>query len=127
MGNAQLSVEYGEGKTTPTFETGYEVRNGDIVGITIVRTGSIQRIGRLIYPEELKNVPNSAWSGRGAVTVNGRTYTVPDNVPCYNLETKDWVTLTEARMYADAATLYVHDGNGPLHRGGLSEKRNRPF
>ena len=110
VGNAQLSVEYGEGKTTPTFETGYEVRNGDIVGITIVRTGSIQRIGRLIYPEELKNVPNSAWSGRGAVTVNGRTYTVPDNVPCYNLETKDWVTLTEARMYADAATLYVHDG-----------------
>ena len=72
-------------------------------------TGSIQRIGRLIYPEELKNVPNSAWSGRGAVTVNGRTYTVPDNVPCYNLETDNWVTLTEARQYADTCTLYIHE------------------
>ena len=110
VGNAQLSVEYGEGKTTPTFETGYEVRNGDIVGISIIRTGSIQRIGRLIYPEELKSVPNEAWSGKGAVTVNGRTYTVPASLPCYNRETKEWVTLTEARAYADSATLYVHQG-----------------
>ena len=110
VGNAQLSVEYGEGKTTPTFETGYEVRNGDIVGISIIRTGSIQRIGRLIYPEELKSVPNEAWSGKGAVTVNGRTYTVPAGVPCYNLETKEWVTLNEARAYASHSTLYVHEG-----------------
>ena len=110
VGNAQLSVEYGEGKTTATFETGYVVRNGDIVGITIVTAGNTQRIGSLIYPDELRNVPNAAWSGKGAVTVNGRTYTVPANLPCYNRETKEWVTLTEARAYADSATLYVHQG-----------------
>ena len=110
VGNAQISVEYGAGKTTATFETGYVVRNGDIVGITIVTAGNTQRLGSLIYPNELRNVPNSAWSGKGAVTVNGRTYTVPDNVPCYNQETRDWVTLTEARAYADSATLYVYDG-----------------
>ena len=45
----------------------------------------------------------------GAVTVNGRTYTVPSNVPCYNLETDNWVTLTEARQYADTCTLYIHE------------------
>ena len=110
VGNAQLSVEYGEGKTTATFETGYVVRNGDIVGITIVTAGNTQRIGSLIYPDELRNVPNAAWSGKGAVTVNGRTYTVPTSLPCYNRETKEWVTLTEARDYADSATLYVHQG-----------------
>lgn len=110
VGNAQLSVEYGEGKTTATFETGYVVRNGDIVGITIVTAGNTQRIGSLIYPDELRNVPNAAWSGKSAVTVNGRTYTVPASLPCYNRETKEWVTLTEARAYADSATLYVHQG-----------------
>lgn len=110
VGNAQLSVEYGEDKTTATFETGYVVRNGDIVGITIVTAGNTQRIGSLIYPDELRNVPNAAWSGKGAVTVNGRTYTVPASLPCYNRETKEWVTLTEARAYADSATLYVHQG-----------------
>ena len=110
VGNAQLSVEYGEGKTTATFETGYVVRNGDIVGITIVTAGNTQRIGSLIYPDELRNVPNTAWSGKGAVTVNGRTYTVPASLPCYNRETREWVTLTEARAYADSATLYVHQG-----------------
>ena len=110
VGNAQLSVEYGEGKTTAAFETGYVVRNGDIVGITIVTAGNTQRIGSLIYPDELRNVPNAAWSGKGAVTVNGRTYTVPASLPCYNRETKEWVTLTEARAYADSATLYVHQG-----------------
>ena len=110
VGNAQLSVEYGEGKTTATFETGYVVRNGDIVGITIVTAGNTQRIGSLVYPDELRNVPNTAWSGKGAVTVNGRTYTVPASVPCYNTQTKSWVTLTEARAYADSATLYVYQG-----------------
>ena len=110
VGNAQLSVEYGEGKTTATFETGYVVRNGDIVGITIITAGNTQRIGSLIYPDELRNVPNAAWSGKGAVTVNGRTYTVPASLPCYNRETREWVTLTEARAYADSATLYVHQG-----------------
>ena len=110
VGNAQISVEYGQGRSTPTFQTGYVVRNGDIVGITIVTAGNTQRLGSLIYPDELKDVPNTAWSGRGAVTVNGRTYTVPANVPCYNTETQSWVTLTEARAYADSATLYVHQG-----------------
>ena len=100
----------GAGKSTPTFETGYVVRNGDIVGITIVTSGNTQRIGSLVYPDELRNVPNTAWSGKGAVTVNGRTYTVPASVPCYNTQTKSWVTLTEARAYADSATLYVYQG-----------------
>ena len=110
VGNAQLSVEYGEGRTTPTLATGYEVSNGQVIGITIIHDGNTQRLGRVIYPEILRQVPNNAWSGRGAVTVNGRTYTVPTNVPCYNKETDAWVTLSEARAYSSDSTLYVYQG-----------------
>ena len=110
VGNAQLSVEYGEGRTTPTLATGYEVSNGQVIGITIIHDGNTQRLGRVIYPEILRQVPNNAWSGRGAVTVNGRTYTVPTNVPCYNKETDAWVTLSEARGYSSDSTLYVYQG-----------------
>ena len=35
---------------------------------------------------------------------------MPAGVPCYNLETKEWVTLNEARAYASHSTLYVHEG-----------------
>ena len=110
MGNAQLSLEYGDGQTTATFETGYVVRNGEIVGITTTGSGSNKHIGSLVYPDKLSNVPNNAWSGQGAVTVSGRTYTVPANVPCYNRGTKNWTTLTAARSYASSLTLYVWDG-----------------
>ena len=78
--------------------------------ITIVNSGGVERIGSMVRPDQLRDIPNEAWSGSGAVTVNGRTYTVPATVPCYNRETKDWVTLTEARAYADSATLYVYQG-----------------
>ena len=110
VGNAQLSLEYGDGQTTATFETGYVVRNGEIVGITTTGSGSNKHIGSLVYPDKLSNVPNNAWSGQGAVTVSGRTYTVPANVPCYNRGTKNWTTLTAARSYASSLTLYVWDG-----------------
>ena len=81
-----------------------------MIGITIIHDGNTQRLGRVIYPEILRQVPNNAWSGRGAVTVNGRTYTVPTNVPCYNKETDAWVTLSEARAYSSDSTLYVYQG-----------------
>ena len=61
-------------------------------------------------PDQLRDIPNEAWSGSGAVTVNGRTYTVPATVPCYNRETEEWVTLTEARRYAGESDLYVYQG-----------------
>ena len=105
-----LAIEYGDGKKTKAFNTGYVARNGEVLGITIVNSGGVERIGSMVRPDQLRDIPNEAWSGSGAVTVNGRTYTVPATVPCYNRETKDWVTLTEARMYAEESDLYVYQG-----------------
>ena len=50
-------------------------------------------------------VPNSAWAGRTSVTVNGRSRAVAADVVCWNKDTQSWVTLDQARAYADKADL----------------------
>lgn len=105
-----LAIQYGDGKATKAFNTGYVARNGEVLGITIVNAGGVERIGSMVRPDQMRDIPNEAWSGSGAVTINGRTYTVPATVPCYNRETGNWVTLTEARMYAEESDLYVYQG-----------------
>ena len=57
----------------------------------------------------LKDVPNTAWSGQGAVTVDGRSYSIPSNVMCYNRDISDWVTLEEAHAYAKECDMYASD------------------
>ena len=108
----KLYVSYGDGSSNRTdeFKTGYVVRTGEIVGVQITTSGGEKRITSLVRPDQMRNIPNEAWSGRGAVTINGRTYTVPATVPCYNKETEEWITLTEARAYSNTATIYVYDG-----------------
>lgn len=103
-----LTIVYGDGKKIGPVETGYSVRNGEVVGVRVSDDG--KRITGMVRPDQLRNIPNEAWSGPGAVTVNGRTYTVPATVTCYNKETEDWITLTEARAYSDTATIYVYGG-----------------
>ena len=86
------------------------VTTGECIGITVTGTGSNQHIASLVRLTALKDVPNSAWSGSGAVTVGGRTYTVPSDVLCYNVRTQDWMTLSQAHAYAASSDLYVHNG-----------------
>ena len=59
----------------------------------------------------LGNVPASAWVGKTAVTYGSRTYEVPSNVQCYNVDTDTWMTdLDAARDYGGTMNLYVYDG-----------------
>ena len=44
------------------------------------------------------------------VTVGGQSYSVASTVPCYNRDTRTWVSLQEAHAYAQTSTLYVSDG-----------------
>lgn len=107
-GKTTLEVEYGSGKSVGPFQTGYSVRNGDYVAVTL--NGSKTGYSSLNYLTELSDVPNSAWSGENAVTVGGRTYSVSSSVPCYNRTTKTWMTLSAAHAHADVADLFVADG-----------------
>ena len=105
-GAQMLRVDYGDGKSVGPFRTSNSIRSGSYVGIKT--NGS--RITALVELTKLKGVSNSAWSGQGAVTVAGRTYTVPGDVVCYNKTAKTWMDLASAHAYANEADLYVHNG-----------------
>ena len=101
-----IAVEYGTGLRTEPIQNASLVANGAFVEARI-KDGRITSLETLT---KLSNVPNSAWSGKTAVTVGGRTYTVPEDVACYNSAAKSWLTLSQAHGYADTANLYVSDG-----------------
>ena len=42
--------------------------------------------------------------------MDGRSYRVPADVPCYNRTTKNWMTLSEAHAYSGQSDLYVYNG-----------------
>ena len=102
----QFTIDTPNGKIGP-FDNTYPSANGSCVRVR-VRDKTILDLDVLT---ELRNVPNSAWSGPGAVTVGGRTYTVASDVACYDATSKSWLpSLDTAHAYADASTLYVYDG-----------------
>jgi len=101
-----LQVAYGNGKTSPSYRTGYSVANNAYIGMRIRE----DRVASVIVLTKLKDVSNDAWSGKNAVTVGGQTYYVPEDVACYNLDSSNWMNLSEARAYSATANLYVEDG-----------------
>lgn len=109
-GNNQITVLQGNGKSYGPLETGYVVANGQPIGITVTGSGNNKHIAALVKLTELKNVPSTSWSGSGAVTVGGRTYSIDPNVVCYNTATHDWITLEQAHAYSGTTNLYVHNG-----------------
>ena len=52
----------------------------------------------------------TAWTGKSAVSAGGVTYSVPENVLCYNRDNGRRMTLENAKAYAKRAALYVEDG-----------------
>lgn len=105
-GRRTLEVFYGNGKSVGPYDAGYASNTGDFVAVT-VKDGRYTSVQKLTM---LRNVSNSAWSGKTAVTVAGRTYTVPADVVCYNADSKQFVTLSEAHAYSGSSNLYVRDG-----------------
>lgn len=103
--SASLTLIAGS-KTYGPFSTSYDATSG-FVGIKLNTDGD--KIENLITLTKLGNVANSAWSGQNAVTVAGRTYTVASDVLCYNLSSREWVTLSAAHAFSSASTLYVDD------------------
>ena len=105
-----LAVEYGNGKQIGPMETTFDqVTNGSYVRAGLSADGS--RYTSVLELKELRSVANSAWAGDSAVTVSGRTYTVPEDVACYNAATRRWLTLDQAHAFAERSNLYV-DGSG---------------
>ncbi len=92
------------------IKTNYRVNNGEYIGISLSGSGNNRRIAALVKLMEVKDVPNTAWSGETAVVVGGRSYTIPSEIMCYNRDTRNWVSLGEAHAYAEKCNLYIHNG-----------------
>ena len=113
-----LAVEYGNGQRSEAIRTDNHISNGDYIYMGVKGGRITSLVLEKIFVEFtslgsltcLSGVANSAWSGDGAVTVAGRTYTVSDSVACYNRTTGTWMTLAAAHAYAAKADLYVRDG-----------------
>ncbi|MDY3281038.1 S-layer homology domain-containing protein [Dysosmobacter sp.] len=107
-----IAVEYGNGQQAgPVTSKFDEIRNGQYVRASLSAGGS--DFSSLLALKKLASVSNSAWTGRNAVTVGGRTYTVGDDVPCFNAATQRWVTLDEAHAFAAHCDLYA-DSTGTV-------------
>ena len=106
----RLGVEYGNGanERTKAFGMKYNVRTGDYVAVKINSGGT--GFSSLVKLTKLADVSKNAWIGTSAVTFGGKTYEVPENVLCYNLDSKEWTTLEKALAYAEQANLYAKDG-----------------
>lgn len=107
----RVGLEYGNGsdQRVGPFGVRYGVQAGDFVTAKLnsQKTGFVS-MSKLT---ELRNVPASSWIGTSAVTFGGRTYTLdPNTVLCYNSDGRMWITLDEARAYADTFNLHVRDG-----------------
>ena len=107
----RVGLEFGNGsdQRVGPFGVRYGVQAGDFVTAKLnsQKTGFVS-MSKLT---ELRNVPASSWIGTSAVTFGGRTYTLdPNTVLCYNSDGRMWITLDEARAYADTFNLHVKDG-----------------
>lgn len=107
-GDTTLTVEYGSGLSVGPFVSHFDVRTGDYVAVTMNRRGDgFDSLTRL---SKMEGVSNSAWSGKDTVTIGGRSYTVANDVPCYNADMGAWISLDAAHAYAGTADIYVSDG-----------------
>ncbi len=105
-----IGVRFGNGaddKVGP-FKMRYNVQNGDYVAVTLNRGNT--GFSSLIELTKLDDVSKSSWIGQSAVTFGGRTYEVPEDVLCYNVDSQEWTTLEKALAYAETADLFAKDG-----------------
>lgn len=102
-----VTVDCG-GANTIEVRTLDEVEPGDFVRV-VMEDDWYARIQLL---SKLRNVPVTNWIGAGAVTMNGRNYLVPNDVPVYNRDTGMWMNgeMELALRYARSTNLYIHDG-----------------
>lgn len=74
-------------------------------------TDSSKAAGYVVL-DKVASVPTSAWRSENLVQYGGKTYTVSDNVMCYNATADRWFkTLAEALIYADKVDIYVDSNN----------------
>lgn len=102
---ASVTLTAADGKVHGPYKCGFACEDGDYMGIVVAGTGD--RVSGVSRLTRLADVSNAAWSGASAVTVAGVTYTVAEDVICYNRAAGTYLSLTAARAFAAKADLYA--------------------
>ncbi len=101
----RISVYNDQGQVAGPFRSHYDIPGGVYVAAVVANDGTgFSSLKRLTA---LKEVPNSAWSGQSAVTVDGRSYSIPISVMCYNKDSHTWIEPTDSRSAVDIAHAYA--------------------
>ena len=99
--------EDGAARTLGPSRTSYLVKDGDFVEV-LYKGKTFAKV--TVLPRQL-NIPASSWIGTSALNAGGRTFTVPENVSCYNLDAEEWMPdLASALAYGRDVTIYTQDG-----------------
>lgn len=101
-----MTVSYGNGQSVGPLQAGSSISSGDFVGVAVSAADS-SKVAGLVKLTEVADVPSSAWTGRTLVSAGGRTYSVAENVVCYNKSADTFVSLSTAHAFAEKCNLYV--------------------
>lgn len=107
ISGAKVRVEYGEELATPDADSNNSYYNNDFGGLAFYTNSTGRHVAAAAEMTRLTGVSNEAWNGSSSVTWQGMTYAVADDVRCYNRATGHFLTLAQARAFADRADLYV--------------------
>ena len=103
---AYISIYNSEGLVAGPFRSRYNIGGGVYVAAVVsdAGTGGFSSLKPLTA---LKDVPNTAWTGESAVTVDGRSYTISPNVMAYNKDSMEWISAGEGRSVVEITHAYA--------------------
>lgn len=101
----RIAIFNDQGQATDYFRTNYDIGGG--VYVAAVESNDGTGFSSLQPLTALKDVPNTAWSGEGAVTVDGRSYSIPVTVMAFNKDTNSWIQAEGGRSVVDIAHAYA--------------------
>lgn len=104
----RIAIVNDQGQVTDYLRTNYDIGGGVYVAAVVsdAGTGGFSSLKPLTA---LKDVPNTAWSGQSAVTVDGRSYSISPNVMAYNKDSLEWITAEEGRSIVEIAHAYAKE------------------
>ena len=104
-----ITIVYGNDKKTEAIKSGNNVSTGTFVAVKLNKAGTM--FTSFDTMSKLSNISSGAWIGKTAVNYGGRTYEVPSDVQCYNVDTGKWMEdLDAAKNYGGTMNLYAYDG-----------------
>lgn len=104
-----IQIASGNGELSPEARCFTEMQEGLFVEAVYGKNGTEYAYTTVRSLAQIRDVEPSAWIGTRAVVVDGHTYSVAENIPCYNRDTGLWMNddIEAALAYAKTVNLYL--------------------